>query len=162
MSVPCANVMLDTRQISHYKWSCSKDYPDERWIVKFAKSHENEEMDEAILKEAVGEAAPHLAKSCAKGKGGFVPIPVGDATSQRGFAIILTSKFIFNNKNAQHTSFPLLPLHYGSSDYLIYHWLLHPKQTKVKEIHLHRNVWLLSFMRTEPGCNPKNKSSYKV
>ena len=58
---PYADIMLDRRQISYYKWSRNKDYPDGRWIVKFAKSHENEEIDEATLKEAVGEAALHLA-----------------------------------------------------------------------------------------------------
>ena len=56
-------------------------------------------MDEATLKEAVGEAALHLAKSFAKNcKGGFVPIPVGDATSQRGFAVHSGIKIYFQQQ----------------------------------------------------------------
>ena len=69
-------------------WFIEPGFHDPMINAQFPAQLTHEEIDEATLKEAVGKAALHLAKSFAKnGKGGFVPTPVGDATSQRGFAI---------------------------------------------------------------------------
>lgn len=83
MPVPHADVIVDTRQVSHFKWAVSKDHPDGRWIVKFANSDDTEEMAESELLETVGLSAMTMAKTFASGRGGFLPIPVGNSTKAR-------------------------------------------------------------------------------
>ena len=83
MPVPHSNIFMDTRQLSHFKWAVSNDFPLGRWIVKFACSEDTEVMDEASMLEAVGEGPMEMAKNFAKGRGGFLPIPVGNSTGAR-------------------------------------------------------------------------------
>jgi hypothetical protein len=101
MPVPNAHVAMDTRQISHMKWAVSPEYPDGRWIVRFANSDETEEMKESDLKDAVGEVPMIMAKSFASGKGGFIPIPVGNSTEARAVQVIADVVIFFQQHDCQ-------------------------------------------------------------
>lgn len=101
MPVPYANVTLDTRQVSHFKWAVSKDHPDGRWIVRFANSIETEEMKESDLIDAVGRGAMEMAKVFAKGKGGFLQIPVGNSTCARAVEIVSNIRLVFPQGSRQ-------------------------------------------------------------
>ena len=140
MLVPSyADVILDTPQILHFEWNHSKENPDGKRIVKFTKSNENEIMDEETLREAVlGDPAFHLAKAVAPSQGSFVSIPVEDLSSPRGLAVHSDIGFFsMTTRNTLRASLLLLPLQYGLLDHHTWLWLLHQKQMKVKEIHLH-------------------------
>ena len=102
LPVPYANVALDTRQISHFKWAVSKDHPEGRWIVKFANSDETEEMHESDLLAAVGLGPMEMAKVFSKGrKGGFLPIPVGNSTGARAVDIVSDIQLAFPQHSRQ-------------------------------------------------------------
>ena len=95
LPVPHAELRIDTRQISHFKWSQSMHHPEGRWIVKFSNSEAMEEMKESDLRGAVGEGPMHLAKVFAKGKGGFLPIPVGNCTAARAVEVVSNVEILF-------------------------------------------------------------------
>ena len=101
MPVPNAHVILDTRQVSHFKWTISPAYPDGRWIVRFANSDETEEMKEADLQDAVGLPAMTMAKTFASGKGGFIPIPVGNSTGVRAVDVVSDIEIAFQQHDRQ-------------------------------------------------------------
>lgn len=81
MPVPHAHVMLDTRQVSHFKWSAPNDQREGCWVVKFALSDDTEIMSEDDLLQAVSPQTLSLAKAYAANKKGFVPIPPGNTRS---------------------------------------------------------------------------------
>ena len=95
LPVPHAEIMMDTRQVSHFKWSQSMHHPEGRWIVKFSNSDAMEEMKESDVLAAVGEGSMNLAKVFAKGKGGFLPIPVGNSTGARAVEVISNIEILF-------------------------------------------------------------------
>ena len=95
MPVPKAQVFMDTRQITHFKFTGG------RWFVRFASHGNSEEVTERDLVEAVGAHAMNMAKTFGRGKKGFIPIPVGNSTSSRAVGIVCDVEIAFRQEHRQ-------------------------------------------------------------
>jgi hypothetical protein len=106
LPVPDVHLCLDTRQISHYKWSMVTNEDGQRegrWIVKYANSQETDILsDVALLKGGtLTEVSLQIAKAFAETKKGFIPIPPGNASAPRANRLATNLQIHFQQQGCQ-------------------------------------------------------------